>query len=76
MWLVHAALRRPITVLVLPDLHAQAADIVARLGRGEKVETFETVRVTKDGRVIEVALAISSVRGENGEGGGGHRRGV
>ncbi|TMQ69546.1 MAG: PAS domain S-box protein [Candidatus Eisenbacteria bacterium] len=58
---------RPITVLVPPDLHAQAADIVARLRRGEKVETFETVRVTKDGRVIEVALAISSVRGENGE---------
>jgi PAS domain S-box-containing protein len=42
-------------------------DILARLQRGERVDHFETVRVTKEGRLLDVALTISPIRNETGE---------
>jgi len=41
--------------------------ILERLRRGERVEHFETVRVRKDGREIEVSVTISPVRNSAGE---------
>jgi signal transduction histidine kinase len=41
--------------------------ILARLRRGERVEHFETVRVRKDGRLIDVSLTISPVRDDSGQ---------
>ncbi|HUR44794.1 MAG TPA: PAS domain S-box protein [Candidatus Saccharimonadales bacterium] len=40
--------------------------IIARIGRGERVEHFETVRKTKDGRLIDLSLTISPVLDEHG----------
>src|SRR6185437_1892178 len=42
-------------------------EIIARLRRGERVDHFETVRVAKDGRRIDVSLTISPIKGEDGE---------
>ena len=41
-------------------------DILEKIGRGEKVDHFETVRVTKDGRRLDVSLSVSPV--EDGAG--------
>ena len=40
--------------------------ILARIRAGERIEHFETVRLAKDGRPIEVSLTISPVRDSDG----------
>ncbi|MDZ5696055.1 PAS domain S-box protein [Chelativorans sp. M5D2P16] len=51
----------PITRIIPPELHSQEDDILARLRRGERLEHFETERVAKDGRRINVSLTVSPV---------------
>jgi PAS domain S-box-containing protein len=58
---------RPITVLIPPELQHQEQDILARLRRGERIDHFDTVRVTKDGQRLDVMLTISPVRSASGE---------
>jgi PAS domain S-box-containing protein len=43
---------RDMTVLLPPDRSDEEGKILERIGRGERVEHFETVRVTKDGRRV------------------------
>jgi PAS domain S-box-containing protein len=57
---------RPVRVLIPPERQSEEDDILARLRRGERIEHFETVRVTKQGRRIDVALTVSPVRDEAG----------
>ena len=56
----------PVRRLIPPELQSEEDAILARLRRGERVEHFETVRLTKDGRRIEVALTVSPVRDASG----------
>ncbi|MFZ0135650.1 MAG: ATP-binding protein, partial [Candidatus Sulfotelmatobacter sp.] len=44
----------------------EESDILARIRRGESVEHFETVRVRKDGKQIDVSVTISPVKDMNG----------
>jgi len=48
--------------LIPPELQAEEDMILERLRRGERVEHYETVRVAKDGRRIDVSLTISPLR--------------
>ena len=57
---------RTVRMLIPPDRHAEEDASLARLRVGKPVEHFETVRLTKDGRHIDVALTISPVRDESG----------
>ncbi len=57
---------RPITLLHPPDRVDEAAMILERLTRGERVSHHETVRVHKDGREIAVSLTISPILGSAG----------
>src|SRR6185295_16979462 len=57
---------RPVRMLIPPDRQSEEDDILRRLRNGERVEHFETVRMTKDGRLLDVALTISPVRDESG----------
>jgi PAS domain S-box-containing protein len=60
------AIGRHITLIIPPERHEEERSILARLARGERVEHFETVRVTKDGRRIDVSLTTSPVRDGSG----------
>jgi two-component system sensor kinase FixL len=57
---------KPISVLIPPDQPDELVDIMARLTRGERVEHYETARVTKDGRRLDVSLSISPVKDADG----------
>lgn len=52
--------------LIPPDRQEEEPQIIARLRSGERVEHFETKRLTKDGRLVDVSLSISPVKDVEG----------
>ncbi len=44
----------------------EETEILTRIGRGERVEAFETVRVRKDGSLVDVSVALSPIRDREG----------
>ena len=59
-------LGRPISVLMPPERSDDMEAILGRIRRGEKVDHYETVRVSKDGRLIPVSLSVSPVKDGDG----------
>ena len=57
---------KPISALMPPDHSEDMVRILERIRRGERVGHFETQRLTKDGRVIDVSLSISPIRDADG----------
>jgi PAS domain S-box-containing protein len=60
------AMGRPITLILPPERAGDEADVLERVRRGERLDHFETVRRTKDGRLLEVVVSISPVRDAHG----------
>ena len=60
------AVGRPITLIIPPERQGEEFEVLARLRHGERVEHFETVRVAKDGRRIDISLTVSPVRDREG----------
>ena len=48
--------------IVPPELHEDEYRILARIRAGERIEHYDTVRVAKDGRRVDVSLTISPLR--------------
>jgi PAS domain S-box-containing protein len=61
-WPASTAIGKHITLIVPEDRRAEEEEVLARLGRGERVDHFETQRVARDGRLIDVSLSVSPVR--------------
>jgi PAS domain S-box-containing protein len=57
---------KPASLLHPPDRGDEERRILAALRRGETTEHYETVRIAKDGRRIDVALTISPIRNADG----------
>jgi PAS domain S-box-containing protein len=64
---VEEAVGRHITLIIPPERHSEEDTILARLRRGERIEHFETVRMAKDGRRIDISLSVSPVRDHTGK---------
>ena len=60
------AVGQPITIIIPPELREEEEDILRRLRAGERIEHFETVRVDKQGRRINVSLSISPIKDAEG----------
>lgn len=60
------AIGQPILLIIPSHLHAEEVSILTRLGSGEHIDHYETVRRRKDGQLIEVAVTVSPVRDEQG----------
>jgi PAS domain S-box-containing protein len=58
---------RPISVLIPEDRPDELPSIIDRLRRGERIDHFETERITRDGRRISVSVSISPIRGPGGK---------
>lgn len=56
-----------VAILVPPDRSHELSGILEKLKRGERLDQFETVRVTKKGRSIDVAVTISPIKDGNGK---------
>lgn len=55
-----------ITKIIPPELHEEEKYVLARLQHGERIDHYETVRVTKDGRRVNISLTVSPLRERSG----------
>jgi len=58
---------RSIEILIPKERLFEEAEILARVRAGLRVDHYETVRVTKEGRPIDISLTVSPVRDGRGE---------
>jgi len=65
-YLASEVLGKPGLMLIPPERTNEESEILARIRHGESVEHFETVRVRKDGKSIDVSVTISPVRDGSG----------
>jgi PAS domain S-box-containing protein len=56
-----------ISMLAPPEAHAALEEMLQILKRGERIEPFETVRVRKDGTLLDVSLSIFPLLGNGGK---------
>ncbi|WJR81856.1 PAS domain S-box protein [Bradyrhizobium sp. NP1] len=61
------AVGQSIDMIVPPERRAELRDILCRIGQGEIIEHYETLRLHKSGREINVSLSISPLRSASGE---------
>jgi PAS domain S-box-containing protein len=61
------AIGKRIDIIVPPDRCAEIDDILRRVTAGEKLEQYETLRLHKDGRIVDVSLSVSPIRSASGE---------
>src|SRR5499433_1212774 len=60
------AVGKSITMLVPPELPDEENKILDTLRAGDRIEHFETVRVTKTGKRINVSLTVSPIKDSSG----------
>lgn len=52
--------------LIPPDRQAEEDAIIARIARGERVKTFETIRQRQDGSTFNASVTVSPILGADG----------
>jgi PAS domain S-box-containing protein len=57
---------KPLSILAARKNTDEIPNVLARLGRGERVEHYESERRAKDGRSIPVSLSVSSIVDSSG----------
>jgi PAS domain S-box-containing protein len=65
-WTEDEAVGQRITLIIPEERLSEEDDVLARLRRGERINHFETVRRTKDGRLLDVSLTVSPIRNAAG----------
>jgi PAS domain S-box-containing protein len=61
------AVGKSMSMLMPADRADEERKILAHVGKGESIDHFETVRVRKDGKLIDVAVTISPLRNNSGK---------
>jgi len=52
--------------IIPPELHDEELQVLDRVRRGERVEHYETERLAKDGRRVNISLTVSLARDKSG----------
>lgn len=60
------AVGQHITMIIPPDRREEETGIIERLRQGKRIDHFETIRMRKDGTLLDISLAISPVRDGTG----------
>jgi PAS domain S-box-containing protein len=57
---------KPVRLLTPPDRPDEVPQLIERIRRGKRIERYETDRITKDGRRIQVSLSLSPIKDAHG----------
>ena len=57
---------RSIRAIIPPDRQSEEDHVLSRIRSGESIDHYETVRMRKDGSLLDVSLSVSPVRGPDG----------
>jgi PAS domain S-box-containing protein len=60
------AIGRSIRMIIPADRQAEEDEVLCRLRTGDTIDHYETIRVRKDGTMINVSLTASPLRGRDG----------
>jgi len=60
------AIGQPIAIIIPSDLRDEELNILERVRRGERVDHFDTIRITKAGQRIPISLTVSPIRDSDG----------
>src|SRR5215468_3550563 len=60
------AVGHPIDLILPPDRLDEEREILHRLRAGQPIQHYETIRRTKDGRLLDISLSLSLVRDRTG----------
>jgi two-component system CheB/CheR fusion protein len=58
---------KPGRILIPPDRQDEEDAIIERVSSGERIEHYETVRLCKDGKSIEISITVSPIRNAQGK---------
>jgi PAS domain S-box-containing protein len=58
---------KSVTILIPEGHRDEEPAILARLRAGQRIEHYETVRMRKDGRLIDISLTVSPIKGPDGK---------
>src|SRR5215471_19368227 len=58
---------KSVMTIIPPELHKDEDMILGKIRRGERLEHFETVRVTKSGQRLNVSLTVSPIKDREGK---------
>jgi len=61
------AIGKPMSLVVPPDRRHEESNIIERIRQGSPFKHFETIRVRKDGKQLDVSLTISPIRDARGQ---------
>jgi PAS domain S-box-containing protein len=57
---------RSIMTIIPKDRKGEESEIISKLKKGEKIDHFETKRVAKEGKLLDISLTISPIRNSSG----------
>jgi PAS domain S-box-containing protein len=60
------AIGQSIRLIIPPELHAEEDYVLDQIRRGERVNHYETLRQTRDGRRLNISLTVSPIRDARG----------
>jgi PAS domain S-box-containing protein len=58
---------KSITILIPADRHDEEPRILERIRIGERIDHYETVRLRKDGNLVDISLSVSPVKDTEGK---------
>ena len=58
---------RSVLTLIPSERHHEEDVILGKIRCGERIEHFETVRQTKDGRLVDISLTVSPIKDRHGK---------
>ncbi|MEO6330749.1 MAG: PAS domain S-box protein [Ginsengibacter sp.] len=61
------AIGKHISIIIPPGRIAEEAVIIENIRQGNKIDHFETVRVSKNGKEINISLTVSPIKDKNGK---------